>query len=80
MAYCLGGTPVTPSRVAGQGLTCRSAAVTMAGCGSAWPWNCGRWLPLGYAGTWVVTWIGIVAPADVRSGSLDCQGMGGCYG
>jgi hypothetical protein len=39
--------------VAWRGLTCRSAAVAMAGCGLMWPCACGRWLPVWLPGIWL---------------------------
>src|SRR5271155_1749314 len=38
--------PETRPDVAGRGLTCRSAAVIMAGRGLPQPHACGRWLPV----------------------------------
>jgi hypothetical protein len=45
---------------AGCGLTCRSAATIMAGCGLARPYACGRWLPVWLPGN-------LVSSANVRT-------------
>jgi hypothetical protein len=56
--YCLGGTFEVWPGSAGCSLTCRLAAVAMAGYGLAWPSACSRWLPV---------WLpGIVGNAEVR--------------
>ena len=44
---------------AGYRLTCRLAAVAMAGYGLAWPRACGRWLPV---------WLPVILLATLMSG------------